>query len=64
MSEESEIKTEPDPKDPHTIRLFIFEAMANSEIDGKILVENMNYVFEWVQNGVVPATITRMGKVK
>lgn len=36
------------------LRCFIVEQMGNSEIDGKVLVENLQAVFDWVKTGAVP----------
>ena len=35
-------------------RVFVFDRMANSDIDGKILVENMNHVSQWLKDGSLP----------
>lgn len=35
-------------------RAFIFEHMASPDIDGKILVENMNMAAEWLKSGAMP----------
>ena len=37
-------------------RCWIFERMANSEISGNILVENMQKVNAWIRDEAVPAT--------
>ena len=34
-------------------RSFIAEIMANSEIDGRILVANMDAVYKWVKDGAI-----------
>ena len=42
-------------KDPDEIRRsFIFDRMASSEIDGKILIENMDLIFRWLTKGEQP----------
>lgn len=41
------------------LRCFIFEMMADADIDGKILVENMNYVYEWINEGTVPVSASQ-----
>lgn len=55
------IACEPDDEDypwamtpDEKLRCFIVEQMGNSEIDGKVLVENLQAVFDWVKTGAVP----------
>lgn len=36
------------------LRAFIFEQYADAEIDGRILVQNMETIFQWIRNGTVP----------
>lgn len=55
-----------DNEDEHR-RAFIISHMGNSEIEGKVLVDNMQRVFEWLKLGAVPkakeqkkATISRI----
>ncbi len=44
-------------KDPDEIRrAFIFDKMAEPNIDGRILVENLEFVFRWLKSGEVPKT--------
>lgn len=45
-----EFVDEPDQK----LRCFICERIASSEIDGRILVENMDFIFRWIKEGLVP----------
>lgn len=35
-------------------RTFVFEIMGTPEIDGAILVENMDAVAQWLKTGTVP----------
>lgn len=35
-------------------RTFVFEIMGTPEIDGDILVKNMDAVAQWLKTGVVP----------
>ncbi len=35
-------------------RAFIFHKMADSSVDGKILVENMDAVCRWLKDGTMP----------
>jgi hypothetical protein len=35
-------------------RTFVAEIMANSEIDGRILVENMDTLYKWLKDGLLP----------
>jgi hypothetical protein len=47
---------EPDkPVTDEDRRWLIVEHMANSDIDGRILVQNMDMVYRWMKDGVVPA---------
>lgn len=55
---EAEIAEDPYPwaKDAdEERRCWIFERMANSEISGSILVENMQKVNAWIKDEAVPA---------
>lgn len=36
------------------LRCFIVETMASADIDGRVLVENMDHAFKWIKEGVVP----------
>ena len=40
-------------------RAFIIDAMANADIDGKVLVENMQTVLEWAIGGKVKGQKSR-----
>lgn len=42
-----------DDKDEHR-RVFIFDKMADPDINGVTLVENMEAVCQWLKNGMVP----------
>jgi hypothetical protein len=33
------------------LRAFIFETMANADIDGSIMITNMEATFQWIKNG-------------
>ena len=35
-------------------RAFVVNQMANCDVDGKVLVENMHAVCEWLKSGQVP----------
>ncbi len=35
-------------------RAFVLDLMADSEVDGKILVQNMEMVFQWLKGGTTP----------
>ncbi len=66
MAEDNAEKAEPEPvfelidgkydfvKDDVQLRAFIAETMANADVDGGILVGNMERVFKWVKAGTVP----------
>ena len=55
------VKEEPDDRFPWAVddeercRTSIMEIMANADIDGKIMVWNMEVVYQWVRSHVVPA---------
>ena len=42
-------------EDDQKLRCFIAKYYMNAEIDGTILVENMNHIFQWIKDGRVPA---------
>lgn len=43
-------------------RAFVVSQMANSDVEGKILVENMHAVCEWLKTGALPAqAVARLG---
>ncbi len=57
MTEEARTEEEAKPDPEFTdvdLRMFIIEHMADAEIDGRILVFNMEMVFQWAKNEVVP----------
>jgi hypothetical protein len=33
------------------LRAFIFETMANADIDGNIMITNMEATFQWIKSG-------------
>jgi hypothetical protein len=35
-------------------RAFVVNQMANSDVDGKVLVQNMHAVCEWLKSGALP----------
>jgi peptidyl-tRNA hydrolase len=37
-----------------SLRMFIVEQMAHADIDGKVLVANMEILFQWIKNGQKP----------
>jgi hypothetical protein len=37
--------------DDQQLRAFIFETIGNADIDGAILIHNMQAVFDWIKNG-------------
>lgn len=41
-------------RDDRNLKIIILECMANSEIDGAVLIENMDAVFRWIKLGVKP----------
>lgn len=41
--------------DDERLRCFIFETMANADIDGNILIMNMEATFQWIKNGAAQA---------
>lgn len=41
--------------DDQKLRCFIAKYYANAEIDGAILLENLDRIFTWVKEGKVPA---------
>jgi hypothetical protein len=47
---------------PHTApldeqrRAFVLETMADAELDGRLLVQNMDLVYKWLADGSVPPT--------
>ena len=61
ITEDTELEVVPDRDEfyfcdtpDQKLRAFIASYMANAEIDGRILVENMEKVFVWVKDGTVP----------
>jgi hypothetical protein len=44
------------------LRCFIVREMASSDIDGTIMVQNMDKVFKWVTTGKVPRMTYVKGK--
>jgi hypothetical protein len=38
--------------DDQQLRAFIFETIGNADIDGAILIANMEAVFSWIKNGL------------
>ncbi|HZX69781.1 MAG TPA: hypothetical protein VFE77_03100 [Rhodanobacter sp.] len=40
--------------DGQKLRALVFSYMANADIDGRILAENMNIAAEWIKDGTVP----------
>lgn len=42
--------------DDQRLRCFITETMADADIAGEVMVENMEFVYQWVKNGTVPKT--------
>lgn len=42
------------PEGDARLRCFIFECMANADIDGRIFIENAQAAFEWIRDGKVP----------
>ena len=41
--------------DDQKLRAYVLSQMASADIDGRILVENMNLVTEWIKDGTMPA---------
>jgi hypothetical protein len=37
--------------DDQQLRAFIFETIGNADIDGHILIANMQAVFDWIKSG-------------
>jgi hypothetical protein len=60
-TENEKLCTWSDDPDEHR-RVFVFDKMADSQIDGRILVENMNHVSLWLKDGVLPASKARPQK--
>lgn len=44
--------------DDQKLRAFILSYMGNADIDGRILVANMEACFHWVKDGKVPTKAT------
>ena len=44
-------------------RAFVVNQMANSDVDGRVLVENMHAVCEWLKSGHLPAEARAKPKV-
>lgn len=42
-------------QDDQKLRAYVLSQMASADIDGRLLVENMNLVTEWIKNGTMPA---------
>ena len=42
-------------QDDQKLRAYVLSQMASADIDGRILVENMNLVTEWIKDGTMPA---------
>lgn len=40
--------------DDQVLRIHIFDGMGCAEIDGKILIENMDMVYDWIMDKSVP----------
>ncbi len=52
-----------DSRTDESLREFIFKHYVGGDIamiDGRILVENMQHIFKWVREGLVPELSTRM----
>ena len=45
-------------------RVFIFDKMADADIAGNTLVENMETVCQWLKNGTVPTKKPKLHQVK
>lgn len=54
------------PDDAPTIgerrRAFVLAHMANAEIEGRILVDNLQLIYEWLTDGTVPARTEKQKK--
>lgn len=44
------------------LRCFIIEHMGSPEIEGKVLVANMQAAFEWIMDGTVPQPAPKSSK--
>lgn len=44
-------------------RAFVVNQMANADVDGKVLVENMHAVCDWLKSGALPAEARARPKV-
>lgn len=62
MADALELELVPEEKEPEKryeflgddeqqLRAFIFETIGNADIDGNILIANMQAVFDWIKNG-------------
>jgi hypothetical protein len=62
MADALELELVPEEKEPEKryeflddddqqLRAFIFETIGNADIDGAILIHNMQAVFDWIKNG-------------
>ena len=40
-------------------RAFIIDVMADADIDGKVLVENMDAIFHWLKSGELPKKVKK-----
>ena len=64
---EVEVVTFPFPfveTDEQKLRCFIAKYYLNAEIDGAIIIENMERIYSWVMEGKVPAKRNRPALVK
>lgn len=76
MSDEAEAEVEAEivpevlPKlpwasdDDEMRRAYIVQEMATPDVDGKILVQNMELVFRWMKNGIVPEGAGHVKKLR
>lgn len=67
--EDMEVEINPLPypfveEDDQKLRCFIAEHYLNAEIDGTILIENMNSIFSWIKDGKAPARSKKPTLVK
>lgn len=46
------------------LRCFIAKYYANSEIDGAIMVQNLDLIYHWVKDGTLPAKKAKPALVK
>ena len=50
--------------DDQTIRLFLAEHYADPDIEGEVMVRNLDLIWKWVKSGALPSASVTQLKVK